>query len=191
MKAIIQFLLFIAYTILIFFIKEYFLLGIVFIINIILMLLSKQRIVNVINAILKLMPFILFTTAINIAISGVNFGILIGIRLILVCNITYIFAKSFSIQKLQYTIEKLFKPLKIVNINSKEISVMVSIGVCFIPILQKEMQNIKYSLKAKGFDYRLKNILKKPNYILVPLTTSIIKRIGEIENSLLSKGYIL
>ncbi len=186
---VLEFLLFIMYTILIFFIKSYELLAVVLAINILLMLALKENIKNALMLILKLMPFILFTTIINVLITGFSFGILIGIRLILVCNITYIFTRKFTINKLQNTVEILLKPLKIIQIDSKEIGIIVAIGVSFVPIIQKEVQELKYSLKAKGFKLNIKNILTKSNYVLLPLTTSVIKRIGEIENSLISKGY--
>lgn len=189
-KYIIEFLLFLVYTILIFFIKDYFLLGVIAIINIILLTIIKEKLKNAFLSILKFMPIILFTSGINMIMSDINSGILIGIRLILVCNITYIFSKEMTPQKLQYTIEKILKPLKILKINSKEIGIIVCIGIAFIPIIQKEMQEIKYSLKAKGYNLSLKNIIKKPNYILVPLVTGTIKKINDIEASLLSKGYV-
>ena len=123
-------------------------------------------------------------------LSGINYGILIGIRLILVCNMTYIFSKSITPHKLQYIIETLLKPLKIIKIDSKEIGIIVCIGIAFIPILQKEIQELKYALIAKGFDPKFRNIVKKPRYILTPLLSSIIKRVGEVEASLISKGYV-
>ncbi len=190
MLYVLQFVLFLIYTFLIFLIKEYALLCMVFIINIIVMIISKENIKNVILAILKIMPFIIFTTIINILFSGISYGLLIGIRLIFVCHITYIYAKKMTPQKLQYVVETLLKPLKIFKIDSKEIGIIVCIGVAFIPIINKQISEIKYSLKSKGFDLRFKNIIKKPNYILVPLLTSIVKRVGEIEQSLLSKGYM-
>lgn len=187
---VIEFLLFLAYTILIFFIKNYFLLGIIAIINIILMIISKESIKKLLLTIFKLIPIILFTSSINIIMGDINSGILIGIRLILVCNITYIFSKKMTMQKLQYCTEKILKPLKIIKINSREIGIIVCIGIAFMPIIQKEMQEIKYALKAKGYNLNFKNVIKKPNYILAPLITGIIKRINDIEASLLSKGYI-
>ena len=190
MLYIIEFILFLAYTIAVFFIKEYYLLGIIAILNIVLMIILKENIKKAIFAILKLMPFIIFTSGINMIFSGISFGMLIGIRLILVCNMTYIFSKKMTPQKLQYVIETLLKPLKIIKIDSKEIGIMVCIGISFIPILQNEITELKYSLKAKGFNLNFKNIIKKPNYILTPLITSVIKRVGEIECSFLSKGYV-
>ena len=66
---------------------------------------------------------------------------------------------------------------------------MVCIAIAFIPIVQNAIIELKYSLKSKGFNVTIKNIIKKPNYILAPLITSVIKRIDDIENSLISKGY--
>ena len=189
MLYIVEFVLFLMYTVLIFFIKDYFLLGIFFVINILLMIILKQKLKKALMVVLKIIPFIIFTAGINMIISGISYGILIGIRLILVCNITYIFSKKMTPHKLKYVIETLLKPLKIININSKEVGIIVCIGLTFIPIIQKEITELKYSLKSKGCNPNLKNIIRKPNYILVPLITSIIKRIGEIENSLYSKGY--
>lgn len=190
MLYIIQFILFIAYTISVFFIKSYFILGIVCTINIILMLLLKENFKRAIFSIFKLMPFIAFTAGINMIISGISYGLLIGIRLILVCNMTYIFAKKMTPHKLQYVIETLLKPLKIFKIDSREIGIIVCIGTTFIPIIQREIQEIKYAINAKGYEINLRNVIRKPNYILVPLITMIIKKINDIEASLLSKGYV-
>ena len=190
MSYILQFLLFLVYTILIFFVKEYYILILVFVFNIMLMIALKESIKNAVIAILKLMPIIIFTTTINIMISGFSFGMLIGVRLIIVCNMTYIFSRKMTPNKLKYVIETILKPLKIIKIDSKEIAIILCIGISFIPIIQKEIIELKYSLKSKGFRWNFKSFIKKPNYILAPLITSIIKRIGEIENSLSSKGYV-
>ena len=187
---VICFLAFLVYTIVVFFIKNYYIIFCVAIFNIILMITLKVKIRNALINILKLLPFIIFTSGINMIISGINYGALIGVRLILVCNMTYIFAKNMTPQKMQYVIEKLLKPLKLFKIDSREIGIIVCIGIAFIPILQKEIADLKYALKAKGFNPNFRNFIKNPNYILTPLITSIIKRVGEIEMSLLSKGYV-
>ncbi len=182
---IIEFLLFLAYTVLVFFIKDCVLLGIVVIINILLMIILKENIKKAFFSILKLMPIIIFTSSINIVMSGFSFGILIAIRLILVCNMTYIFSRRMTPHKLQYVIETLLKPLKA----SKDIGIIICIGMTFIPIIQKEMQEIKNALNAKGYQTNFLNVIRRPNYILMPLITGTIKRINELEMSLLSKGY--
>lgn len=183
-------ILFIIYTSLIFFIKEYYGLLIVLVINILLMIILKINVKKTIKFCIKMLPFILFTVVINIALSNVRYAVLVGLKLILVCQITYIFSKKMTPRKLQKAVEKTCTPLKILKINPKEIGIIVSISVSFIPIIQKEMQNLKYSLESKGFKMNIKNIITKPNYILLPLITNVIKKVTEIEQSMISKGYI-
>ena len=190
MYIVIGFISFLIYTSLIFFIKEYYLLCVVFIINIILMLIYKINVKKTYLFIIRILPVIIFTGFINILLGGLELGVFIAIRLILICNITYVFSQKMTPKKLQFAIEKTLMPLKILKINTREIGIIVSISLAFIPIIQKEIQNLKYSLQSKGFNINFKNVMKHPNYIFIPLVTSIIKRTVEIEQSMISKGYI-
>lgn len=190
MLAAIELIVFLAYTTFIFFIKKYSLLGIIFVINTILILTFKINLKKVIIFLIKLLPFIIFTAAINVVVGDINLGILIGLRLILVCNITYIYAERQTAGKLQIAIEKILIPLKVFKINPRDISIMISISIAFIPIIKKEIENLKYSLISKGFQINLKNIITRPNCILMPLIVGIIKKTAEIEQSMMSKGYI-
>lgn len=189
MFATLELITFLSYTCLIFFIKNNYLIGIIVGINIILMILLKVSAKRTFCFCFKLLPFILFTVAINIFVGDLHLGVLIGIRLILVCMITFIFGTHMTPKKVSKGIEGILLPLKIFKINTKEIAIMVSISLAFIPILAKEIQNLKYSLISKGFKLNLKNTIKHPNVILLPLITSIIKRTAEIEQSMLSRGY--
>ncbi len=67
---------------------------------------------------------------------------------------------------------------------------MVSISLSFIPIFREEIQNLKYSLISKGFKLNLRNIIKHPNYIFLPLITGVIKKTSELEYSMIAKGYM-
>lgn len=183
-------ILFIIYASLIFFIKDYYELAIIFAINLMLMIILKINAKNALKFCVKLLPFIIFTIVINLILSNIEFAILVGIRLILVGNITYIFSKKMTPRKLQMAIEKICIPLKIFKVNNKEIGIIVSTSIAFIPIIKKEMQDLKYSLKSKGFKMNFKNIITKPNYILMVAITNIIKRTVEIEQCMISKGYI-
>ncbi len=189
MLIIIVFILFLIYTTLIFFLKNYLLLGLVLFINLYLMIVFRLNLKKTLLFLSKLMPFILFTGILNVILGDLELGILIVIRLILVCNITYIFSKKMTPKKLQYAVEKLLFPLKIFKVNTKEIGIIVSVSIAFIPIIQKEIENLKNSLISKGFRLNLKNFIKRPNIILMPLITSVIKRTGEVEQSMISKGY--
>ena len=187
MKDLIKFILFILYTVLIFFISDYRIIGAIFILNLILMLIGKINLKSAIRNIIRLLPFIIFVVLINLILMSKEKAILIGIRLILVCNFTYTFTRNFTPQQLSNSIEKILTPLKIFKIN---IGIMISIAVAFVPILKDEGIKIKYSLISKGFNVNGINMIKNINLILVPLIVSILKRVQHIENAFKSKGYI-
>ncbi|MCI8392337.1 MAG: hypothetical protein HFJ24_06915 [Clostridia bacterium] len=186
-----QMLAFLVYASSIFFINEYYLLGIIFLVNLFLMLILKISLKKAFIFIVKLMPFILFTGVLNLILGGLQLGIIITIKLILVCNTTFVFSENMTPKKIQIAIEKLCFPLKIFKINPRNVGIMVSISIAFIPIMQREMQNLKYSLNAKGFKFDLRNILGKPSVILLPLIVSILKKTDEIEQSMVSRGYMI
>lgn len=190
MKDVIKFLIFILYTILIFFISDYKIIAIIFIINIVLMIIGKINLKSAVRSIIKLLPFIAFVVIINLILMSKEKAILIGIRLILICNFTYTFTRNFTPQQLSNSIEKILIPLKIFKINTREIGIMISIAVAFVPILKDEGNKIKASLQSKGFNVKGLNMIKNINLILVPLIVSIFKRVQHIENAFKSKGYI-
>ncbi len=54
-----------------------------------------------------------------------------------------------------------------------------------IPILKKELYDIKDSCKAKNIGFNIKNT----KYILLKFCMSMIRRCNELEDSLIAKGY--
>lgn len=189
MKNLIKFILFLIYTIGIFFIKDYIVLGLIAIFNIILMLILKINLKNAINNLIKLLPFILFTVAINMLFADLEFSMLIGIRLILVCNLSYVFSKTISYMEFAEVIEKIVYPLKIFGINPKEIGLVVTIALSFVPIMKNEFAQIRNVLKVKGIKPTNFNLLKNLGLISKPFFISVMQRLNEIEMSLKSKGY--
>lgn len=189
LKNVVKFILFLIYTISIFFIKNYILLTLILFINISLMIISKININKAIKSLIKLMPFILFTVVINIIFVDLKFAILIGVRLILVCNISYVFSKTISYTEFGEVIEKLLFPLKIFKANPKEIGIIITIALSFMPILKDELLQIKNSLKAKGMNMTNINLIKNANLIFKPFFVSVLQRINEVEMSLRAKGY--
>lgn len=96
-----EFILFLIYTSLIFFIKSKILLLAVFLINMFLMAILKINLKNTCKFIFKILPFIIFTAVLNVLFGSLEHGIYIGIRLILVCQITYIFSKKMTPRKIR------------------------------------------------------------------------------------------
>ena len=185
MKNVIKIISFLIYSILIFLIKPYQFSIIVFIINMILTIALKISIKDEIRNILSVLLFIIITAGINILVVDIRTGIMIGIKLILVCNITFIFSKRINCVELSEALEKIFAIFKFLKINPKNISIMVCISISFIPTLKKQIKQTNDALKSKGIKINLKN----SNLIFRPLMISLFKRVDEIENSLKAKAY--
>lgn len=86
-------------------------------------------------------------------------------------------------------IEKLLYPLKIFKINSKEIGLVITIALSFIPIIKNELEQMKNILKIKGIKDNNINLIKNFNLIFKTFFISILQRINDVEISLKAKGY--
>jgi len=190
MKIFIKFIAFLVYTICLFWLQDIRLLASLTTFQLILMLICKLSPKEALKSIFNLMPFILFTVIINIWAMGVKEAILIGIRLIIVCNIVYIYGKTTTAMQLSKAIQIMLFPLKWFGVNTNNIGIMVSIAITFIPIIKQEIQNIKYSLMSKGFDMRIGNTIKHINYIMAPLFYSLLKKVRDIEEALKAKAFV-
>ena len=189
MRNLIKFILFLIYSVGVFFIEDYIILALIVMFNIVLMIIANINLKHALNNTIKLLPFILFTIAINTIFSDLKFSILIGIRLILIRNLTYIFSKNISYMEFAGVIEKMVYPLKIFGINPEEIGLIVIIALSFIPIIKNEFEQIRNVLKVKGIKPTTINLLKNLGLIFKPFLISVMKRLNEIEMSLKAKGY--
>lgn len=189
MKNLIKFIMFLIYTVGIFFIENYIAIASIAIFNLLLMIIIKINIKSAINNIVKLLPFILFTVVVNILFADLQFAILIGIRLILVCNLSYIFSKMITYTEFGEVIEKLMYPFKIFGINPKEIGLVITIALSFMPIMKSEFGQMRNVLKVKGIRPTNFNILKNLSLIFKPFFISVLQRLNEVEMSLKAKGW--
>ncbi len=185
MKNVIKIILFLVYTMSIFLIKQYQFPLIILGVNLLLTLILKVSIRETISNIFSIIFFIILTMVINIIAVDVKTGIMIGIKLILVCNITFIFSKQINYLELAEALEKIFSVLKFIKVNPRNISIMICIGITFIPTLKRQIKQIQSSLKSKG----IKPSIKSYRLIFEPLLISLFKRVSEIENSLKAKAY--
>ena len=116
-------------------------------------------------------------------------AILTSFKLFLAINFTYTISVLLPISKISEGFYYLFYPLKLFKINIKDLSLIISISLTFIPILSDEALNIRYSLLSKGFDFSLKNVLTKPHIFLITYLNSLFDRIEALEKALLMKAY--
>ena len=103
---------------------------------------------------------------------------------------TYQYGHTKTILKIAKPVKQLLYPRKWLGVNIDNIGIMVSLAITFIPIIKQEMEQIRYSLKAKGFDMHFKNQVKHINYIMAPLFYSLLRKVSKLEEALESKGYV-
>ncbi len=185
MKNVIIFLLFILYATFIFFIESATLLLSILLFNILAMVIFRVRLIDAIENIIKILPFIILTVIINCILANYQYAILVAIKLMLVCNITYIYSKTITVKGIANTIKHLCMPLKLLKINLDDIELLVCISLSMIPILKTEYGQLKEACLAKGMEMNVRNM----NPILTKLMISIMKRVNEIEESMIEKGY--
>lgn len=149
------------------------------------MLCLKIKVVDAIQNIVKLLPFILLTVIVNCLLSNYEYAILVAIKLILVCNVTYIYSKTTTVRGIARTIKNLCMPLKLLKVNLDDIELLVCISLSMIPILKREYSQLRDACSAKGIDMNVKNM----KVVLTKLMISVMKRVNEIEESIIEKGY--
>lgn len=185
MKNIIKLLIFLAYSTLVFFIKNNNVILFFIIINLFLMLAKFKNINKIIYNTSKILPFVLFTFIINIFLDSFLYAFWTSMKLLIVCNATFIYSSTVSILEIADTIKLLCTPLKLLKINTEDIKILVCISLAIIPIIQKELLEIKEACKAKNMKFNINNM----KFILSKAFLSLIKRVNNIEEALIAKGY--
>ena len=184
MKDVLKFLMFIIYATTIFFLPNHIYILACFIINLAIILLCKLSLKKAIFNTLKIVPFVLFTFIINLFLDSFIFALWIGIKLLIVCNTTFIYSQTTTVANLAKTIRLLCTPLKLFKVNTEEIEVMVCISLSLLPAIRNDLTELKNACKAKNIDINLKNA----KYILSKFLLSLIKRVNQIDEAMIEKG---
>ena len=190
MKNIIKFILFLIYTIGIFLIQNPIVILWGIGINLICIVIQNIKLKRVLENLWSFIGFILFTGFINVIVVDIYYGAIIAIKLMIVCNITFVYANSIHYLQFAETIVKIMTPLKLLKIDVENIGIIICIALTFIPILRQELDNMKLALKAKGSKTSAFHLILQSKYVLLPMLTSVLNRINEIEYSLKAKAYV-
>ncbi|ULG74436.1 energy-coupling factor transporter transmembrane component T family protein [Macrococcus brunensis] len=124
--------------------------------------------------------------------NGVEQGIFITLRFLLIIILTTIMTLSTSPISLTDAIETLFRPLKKMKVPVHELALMMSIALRFIPTLMDETQKIMRAQVSRGSDMTAGNPVKRLKAIvplLVPLFVSAFKRAEDLAVAMEVRGY--
>ena len=185
MKNATKFLLFVTYATGIFFLPNNKFIILFAIFNLFIVIINKLHPKKIVTKSMQVLPFIVFTFIINCMLDSVYNALWIGLKLFIVCNITIIYSETTNALCIADTIKAICFPLKIFKVNTDDIKVMVCISLSVIPILKKDLYELKEACKSKNITLNVKNM----KIILAKFFLSLISKVNEIEESLIAKGY--
>ena len=188
MKSLIFLIAFLIYTSGIFFIKNIAILLVILIINIFIMLIFKVPLKKSIYHLYKYSFVIIITFIFNILFGYFKEAFLISFKLILVCNIGFVFSYKMGFSNIVIALEKLFTPLKFFKINPKDITLMINIALTSIPAFIRDISQTLTTMEVKGLQrYSFKSLKYTCKFILF----SVFKKTNEIELTLkVKKGFM-
>ncbi len=185
----IKFLFFLVYTTLIFLLPNQYWILVLAPINFTAMLYvclhlhSSLR--KILSGTLKFLPFILLAFLFNFWLDNLEDALWISYKLIIVCQMTMVYASSTSNLEVAITIQKLCAPLKLLHVDTTDIKILVCVALSLIPTLRQQLSETRMACSAKHMSISFYNA--KP--ILVRFFATVFARIEQIEASLLAKGY--
>lgn len=133
---------------------------------------------------LGIVPFILFTMVFNWWLDSWMSAAWIGLKLLIVCNATMIYSSTTTVNSVALLVSKLCAPLKYFGIQPAEVRILVSISLMMIPLLRKDLQEMREACRAKGIRWNF----SAAKITLQKLGWTLIRQVRQLEEALLAKG---
>jgi energy-coupling factor transport system permease protein len=130
---------------------------------------------------------------INVTSTGLAKGGFVAAQLFLVILISSLMTLTTSPLQLAYGLEKLIAPLKIFRVPVEDFSMMTVLAIRFIPILVEETHRIIQAQASRGVDFESGNFIQRAKNlvpILTPLFHSVFKRADDLAIAMLARGYV-
>lgn len=204
-------LLLLVFIVFIFVSNSFLSLGLMVILVVSTMLLSRITIRMYLKNIKSILPIIIITSLLNmfyadggrvlvdwwiftVTTAGISRAVFMTLRIVLLILISAVLSYTTSPTSLTGAIESLLKPLKIIGLGNAvhTMAMVMTIALRFIPTLIEETQKIMNAQKARGADMESGSILKRVKAllpILIPLLISSIRRAYELAEAMECRCY--
>ena len=129
---------------------------------------------------------------IKITEEGLQLGVQMAMRLILLLMISSILTFTTSPIVLTDGIEALLRPFRVIGVPAHELAMMMTIALRFIPTLMEETDRIIKAQTARGADFSGGNLLVRAKNmlpILVPLFISAFRRADDLAIAMEARCY--
>ncbi len=129
---------------------------------------------------------------IKVTEEGLQLGVQMAMRLILLLMISSILTFTTSPIVLTDGIEALLRPFRVIGVPAHELAMMMTIALRFIPTLMEETDRIIKAQTARGADFSGGNLLARAKNmlpILVPLFISAFRRADDLAIAMEARCY--
>lgn len=127
-----------------------------------------------------------------ISYSGIIQGLNIILHTISITLLSTIFICTTTSIEIMKGLESLMKPLKTIGFPTRDIALIISVSLQFIPIIFFDFDRIKKSQIARGANISGKSIKDRVKYIypiVIPAFTSAFRRADELALAIEARGY--
>lgn len=128
----------------------------------------------------------------RITYEGIISAALISVRLILIVTAASLLTLTTPPLSLTDGLERLLRPLEKIKLPARDIAMMMTIAIRFIPTLGEELQKIKKAQSSRGADFETGNIAKRAKAMLplfVPLFMNAFRRADALAEAMDARCY--
>lgn len=209
LDARVKLLLTLLFVISIFFIKTYFGFMLTLVVLLIVILLARLPIMSVLKSVRGILFIVVFTAVINlffikegevlvhsgiimITKTGVHTTVKMVLRLVLLISGASLLSLTTTPVELADGLESLMAPLKLIKVPVRDIAMIMSIALRFIPTLFEETNKIISAQKARGASFDTGNIFARAKAllpVLIPLFVNSFRRADELAFAMDARCY--
>lgn len=199
----------IAYIVAIFLAKNFYGLAACAAVLLLAIVFSGVPFLRVFRSVRGILFLVLFTSALNIFFfagetvyaqwgifritqEGLIFSAFLAIRIFLLVMCSSLLTYTTTPVSLTDGLESLLSPFKLVRLPVREIALIMSIALRFIPILMDETERVMNAQKARGADFETGGLGKRIRAIvpiLIPLLLSAFRRAEELGDAMDARCY--
>lgn len=193
----------------IFFVTSFAVFGAITLFLLVVIALSRVPVGSILKSVKGIFVLLLFTAVLNLFFTkrgtllwswwileiydeGIKFAAKMLLRLMLLVVGSNILTLTTTPVDLTHAIESLLSPLKVLRFPVRDLALIMSLTLSFIPGLIEETDRIIRAQKARGADFDTGNIIKRAKAfipILIPLLVGGFRRADELANAMNSRCY--
>lgn len=209
LDARVKMMLTLLFVIAIFFIKSYFGFMLTAVVLVAVVLLARLPVMSVLKSVKGVMFIILFTAILNLFLikkgevlwqweiftitkDGVHTTIKMVLRLVLLISGASLLSLTTTPVALADGVESLMSPLKIIKVPVRDIAMIMSIALRFIPTLFEETNKIISAQKARGASFDTGGLFARAKAmlpVLIPLFVNSFRRADELAFAMDARCY--